>query len=158
MVYYFSIYIVPNLKQEYGDVCRGQQKKVRKSAPSTRLLVINELPFFNIFPCLSKSISTGHILHKLYKRTFPVCCVSLAKHLYASNSQYDREVNPHQNPQVGHFFQVGGGVLDGSWVDDVLTFSFSGNKQSVSLAAPFCNPEQYDKSKSLSPGQLSINW
>ena len=25
--FYFSIYIIPNLKPEYGDVCRGSQKK-----------------------------------------------------------------------------------------------------------------------------------
>ncbi len=52
--FFFSIYIIPNLKPEYGDVCRGSQKMfvvleilsphfyvdykfIRKSAPSTRL-------------------------------------------------------------------------------------------------------------------------
>ncbi len=39
MVFYFSIliYLIPNPKPEYGDVCRGSQKKVHKSAPSIRL-------------------------------------------------------------------------------------------------------------------------
>ena len=34
-----TIYIIPNLKPEYGGVCRGSQKKVRKSTPSTGLFV-----------------------------------------------------------------------------------------------------------------------
>ncbi len=35
--FYCWLYIIPNLKPEYGDVCRGSEKKVRKSASSTRL-------------------------------------------------------------------------------------------------------------------------
>ncbi len=26
-IFFFPIYIIPNLKPEYGDVCRGSQKK-----------------------------------------------------------------------------------------------------------------------------------